>query len=117
MSTTKIKEVQINEVQTMKEIQIARGIDGWFKNQVAKFERSRLGWMAMYITAQSALGSIACMYLLQNNASDIMLITCAIVTMACNSVFIAQGPGKWCLPLFYISIFLNSIFILLNASF
>jgi hypothetical protein len=113
MNTTKIKEAHI-KLQPTKEVQIIKAIEGWFDKQVAKFENTRLGWMAMYITIQSCLGSIACMYLLQNNASDVFLVTCAIITMACNSVFIAQGSGKLCLAVFYASVFLNSFFILFN---
>lgn len=94
--------------------QTAVGVDGWFNRQVEKFEASRFGWMAIYITAQSCLGSIACMYILKNNASDIMLATCAAITMGANAVFIAQGSGKWCLLSFYISILLNLLFIFIN---
>lgn len=90
------------------------GIDGWFNKQAEKFEKSRFGWMAMYMTAQSCLGSIACLYILQNKASDVILVLCAVITMACNAIFIAQGPGKWCLASFYLSIFANSLFILTN---
>lgn len=92
-----------------------RGIDTWFNEQAVKFESARFFWMALFITAQSCLGSAACMFILKNDASDFMLATCATVTMACNSILIAQGPAKWCLTTFYLSIFLNSIFILLNV--
>lgn len=90
------------------------GVDGWFNHQATKFEEARFGWMAIAITIQSCLGSIACMFILQNNASDIMLALCAAITMACNAMFIALAPGKWCLGSFYLSVFLNVIFILLN---
>ncbi|MES2138548.1 MAG: hypothetical protein V4511_02490 [Bacteroidota bacterium] len=86
----------------------------WFSKQAENFEKSRLGWMAIYITAQSCLGSIACMYILKSAGSDIMLFSAAILTMLCNAVLIAQGSGKWCLILFYLSIVFNSIFIILN---
>ncbi len=94
--------------------QSVKGVDGWFNDQVEKFEASRFGWMAIYITAQSCLGSVACMYILKNNASDIMLCICAAITMGCNAVFIAQGSGKLCLLSFYASIIINAVFILLN---
>jgi hypothetical protein len=86
----------------------------WFNRQVEKFEAARFGWMAMFIVIQSCLGSVACMYILKNNASDIMLLTCAIITMASNAVFIAQGSGRLCLAFFYTSLILNTIFLLLN---
>lgn len=94
--------------------QTTAGVDGWFNRQVAKFEAFRFGWMTIYLTAQSCLGAIACMYILKNNASDIMLASCAAVTMGSNAVFIAQGSGKWCLLSFYISVLLNLFFIFTN---
>ena len=86
----------------------------WFSKQAENFEKSRLGWMAIYITVQSCVGSIACMYILKNAAGDGMLFAAAIITMLCNAVLIAQGSGKLCLILFYLSIALNSLFIVLN---
>ncbi|MEO8762175.1 MAG: hypothetical protein ABI388_11645 [Bacteroidia bacterium] len=88
--------------------------NGWFNRQVDGFENARFGWMAMLIIIQSCLGSVACMYVLKNNASDVMLVAGAVVTMASNSVLIAQGSGKLCLSFFYISIVVNAILILLN---
>lgn len=88
--------------------------NGWFNRQVDGFESARFGWMAMLIIIQSCLGSIACMYILKNNGSDVMLVTGAVVTLISNSVLIAQGSGKLCLSLFYISIIVNTIFVLLN---
>ncbi len=89
-------------------------VDGWFTKQVANFERTRFGWMAILITVQTCIGSLACMYIFKNNASDLMLVPCVVITMACNSVFIAQGPARLCLILFYTSIILNLGFIVLN---
>lgn len=89
-------------------------IDGWFKKQVAKFENARFGWMTIYITAQSCLGAIAVMYVLQNNANDILLSISAAITMASNALFIAQAPGKWCLITFYLSVLINALIILFN---
>lgn len=91
-----------------------KGVDTWFNEQAIKFEQTRFGWMAIYITIQSCFGSVACMLILQNNASDFMLASCAAVSMASNAVFIAQGSGKWCLGTFYFSVLLNAIFILVN---
>lgn len=90
------------------------GVDGWFRNQVAKFEQARFGWMTALLTIQSCLAAVACMYILQNNASDIQLASCAALAMGCNAVLIAQGPGKWCLLSFYLSMILNTIFIIIN---
>lgn len=107
-------------MQTIKHSQIGLvgssnvSSNGWFNRQVDQFESARFGWMAMLIIIQSCLGSVACMYILKNNGGDIMLVTGAVVTLACNSVLIAQGSGKLCLSLFYISLIINTVFILLN---
>lgn len=99
-------------MEKRKNNQTAAGVDGWFNRQIEKFESTRLGWMAIYITIQSCLGSIACMHILQSKAGDVTLASCAAVTMGCNAIFIAQGPGKWCLISFYLSVVLNVVFIL-----
>jgi hypothetical protein len=91
-----------------------KGLDIWFNRQVTKFEQTRFGWMAIYITIQSCLGSIAVAYILQNHASDLMLAICAMLTMAANAIFIAQAPGKWCLAIFYLCLIVNSALIFLN---
>lgn len=91
-----------------------KGLDNWLNKQAERFERTRLGWMAIYITIQSCIGSIAVMHLLRTNASDLPLALCAMVTMACNAIFIAQGPPKWCLASFYISIVINITLILIH---
>lgn len=74
-----------------------KGIAIWFNGQVENFEKTRFGWMAIYITVQSCLGSAAAAYILENKASDFMLMACAGITMGCNAIFIAQAPPKWCL--------------------
>lgn len=91
-----------------------KGLDIWFNKVAEKFEETRFGWMALIITLQSCLGSIACMYILQNNATDVQLMLCAAITMACNSIFIAQGPAKWCLTSFFISVLVNAVLIFIN---
>lgn len=86
--------------------------NGWFAKQTLQFEKFRFGMMTIYITAQSCLGSIACMYILQQNTSDIWLMLCAGVTMGSNATFIAQGPAKWCLIALYTSVLTNTLLIL-----
>lgn len=103
------------KTQNPSNAQTAPGIDGWFEKQVLKFENARFFWMAVYLTAQSCLGSIAAGFILQNNANILVLCSCAAITMASNAVFIAQGSGKLCLLTFYSSIILNTIFIILNV--
>jgi hypothetical protein len=86
----------------------------WFARQAEKFETGRFGWMALFITIQTCLGSAACMYILQNEANVVMLSVCTALTMACNAVMIAQGPPKLCLAVFYLSILMNSFFVIYN---
>ena len=86
----------------------------WLSKRAFNFENARFFWMAVYITSQSMLGSVACMYILKNEGSDIMLATSAMITMGCNAILIAQGPSKWCVMSFYISMVLNALFIILN---
>jgi hypothetical protein len=90
------------------------GTLGWFDNQVSLFEKGRFGWMAIYMTAQSCLGSITCMYILHNHGNDFQLAGCAAITMGSNAMFIAQTSGKLCLISFYVSLLLNILFILYN---
>jgi hypothetical protein len=94
--------------------QSQKGIYTWFNEKAIKFEEARFFWMAVYITAQSCLGSVACGYILQNHASTLMLSTCAAITMGANAVLIALGPPKLCLIIVYLSFMLNAIFILIN---
>ncbi|MGZ3921367.1 MAG: hypothetical protein ACXVC7_13795, partial [Bacteroidia bacterium] len=81
----------------------------------AKFEESRFGWMTAYMTIQSCLGAIAAAFILQSHASIIMLALCSMITMGCNAILIAQGPGKWCLFSFYLSIVVNTVLIFLTV--
>lgn len=86
----------------------------WFAKQTQNFEKARFGWMAILITAQSCLGSVACGFILKNDASIVILCVCAAVTMGCNALLIALAPPKVCLIGFYLSMILNTFFILIN---
>jgi hypothetical protein len=112
METMKSAAINVAQAKTPKAQ--PKGVDIWFNKQAKKFEESRFGWMTAYMTIQSCVGSIAAAYLLQNHASDIMLAICAVLTMAANAVFIAQGPAKWCLSIFYMSVVINSSLIFFN---
>lgn len=85
----------------------------WFKKQMEHFERSRFGAMSAMLTAQSCFGSVAAMYSLKNN-NFVMLGICAFATMASNGAFIAQVSAKWCLILFYLSVFANLAVLIAN---
>ncbi len=112
MNTT--KQTQAIVSNTRHQVSSQKGIDTWFNEQAIKFEKARFFWMALYITAQSCLGSVACGFILQNNANEFMLGICAAVTMGSNAVFIALGPPKLCLTVVYLSFIINTIFILIN---
>ncbi|WP_317900059.1 hypothetical protein [Aurantibacillus circumpalustris] len=90
------------------------GTLNWFDKQAINFENARFGWMAILITAQSCLGSVACGFILKNNANIIFLCTCAAITMGCNALLIALAPPKVSLISVYLSVILNALFILFN---
>lgn len=87
----------------------------WFEKQAAIFEKGRFGLMALFITLESCVGSVAAMYLLENDASIWMLITCAVVTMGANALLIAQASAKTCVAAIYANILINTALILLNV--
>lgn len=86
----------------------------WFHKQQVAFDETRYGHMVIFLTLQSCVGSIACMYTLQNTGSDIMLILAAAITMWSNAMFIAQSKAKWSLIVFYASLIINTAIILIN---
>ena len=78
---------------------------------ITNFEENRFGAMALMITFQSCYGSIAAMYTLKQN-SILLLFICSCITMASNATFISQSPGKWCIGVFIISVFINSLILI-----
>ena len=99
----KTEQTAVNQVES------ASFLSSWFSRQDALFNEYRFGMMAIFLTLQSCLGSVACMYILQSNASDLLLIGCASITMASNAAFIAMAPTRWCLAMFYLSLVFNTI--------
>lgn len=85
----------------------------WFNNQAAKFEENRYGAMAIMLTFQSCLGSVAAMFSLKLD-SYVLLAFCAMFTMGANAALIALAPPKWCLSAFYSSVIISAIIILIN---
>ncbi len=85
-----------------------------FAEQVRGFEQARFGWMAIMLTLQSCVGAIACMMIQLNGGSVIALSVCAAVTMGSNAMFIALASGRVCLIAFYLSLAVNTAFILTN---
>ncbi len=87
----------------------------WAATQAQKFEDARFGMMCMYIIIQSCIASIAAMFVLQNHAHIALLSTTAALAMGTNALFIAQGKAKLCLGAFYISVIVNTLFIIFNV--
>ncbi len=85
----------------------------WFNNQAAKFEESRYGAMAIMLTFQSCLGSVAAMFAVKQD-SYLLLSFCAVFTMGANAALIALAPPKWCLTAFYSSVIISSLVILIS---
>lgn len=87
----------------------------WFQKQKIAFDETRYGHMVIFLTLQSCIGSIACMYNLENHGSDFLLIIAAAMTMWSNAMFIAQAKAKWSLIVFYASVIINGTIILISV--
>lgn len=85
----------------------------WFDRQAIKFEEKRFFQMTIFMTAQSCWGSIAAMLTLKHDNYFLLAIVAAL-TMSANSAFIAQSPPKWCLSIFYGSVFVNLLIIIFS---
>lgn len=90
-------------------------ITRWFHKQEADFDRTRYGHMVLLLTFQSCLGSVACMYNLQNVDSLFLLIVSATITMWSNAMFIAQSQAKWSLLVFYASVIINTAILIFSV--
>jgi hypothetical protein len=110
-STTQQSRVVSRQIEAQA---AAENRTSWFTIQAQKFEEGRFAWMAFMITFQTCLGSIACLHILQNDFSTVMLSATTGVTMAANAVMIAQGSAKVCLAAFYISTIINLSLIIYN---
>ena len=84
---------------------------GWLIKQEENFEKNRFGAMTIMITFQSCLGSVAAMLCMQNDLWVLVSIV-AVLTMASNSMFIAQSEPKLCILTFYLSVIFNAVVVL-----
>lgn len=103
--------------QTLQAAEVASPSSGslnWFNRMAVQYDKSRYGAMAIMMTAQSCLGSVACLYILRGDAGTAMLTTGVMATMMSNSLFIAQSPAKWTIAGFIASIVINTALIGLN---
>lgn len=64
-----------------------------------KAEQSRLGYLAIIVTAQSLIGFVAICYIseLPGEFETVLLSSVAATTMAANALLIAQAPMKYVL--------------------
>lgn len=85
----------------------------FFILQAQRFEESRFAAMAILITLQSCLASIAAMFSLQTE-NTVFLSLAAMTTMGSNALFIAQASAKACIIAFYLCILVNGLIILTN---
>lgn len=83
-----------------------------FNQQVEQFEGASYGMMGFYLTLQSCLGGIACMFLLMSYVPVWVMMPCAMVTMLCNALLISQASNKWSVFLFDLSIIINTFYII-----
>lgn len=84
------------------------------ERQIEWYDTNRFGLMTVFITAQSCLGGIAAMYILQGGASNLLLSICSMVTMGANAMMIAQASAKACLLTVYGAIMVNLVLIALE---
>ncbi|MBL4709288.1 MAG: hypothetical protein JKY48_12705 [Flavobacteriales bacterium] len=97
METTNVKTAHLN----------------WFDRQIANFEESRFGAMAVMLAIQTCWGSIAA-GLSYTNDTIYLLAICSVFTMLNNTVLIAQGPAKWCVSIFTLATLANTAVILIE---
>lgn len=83
----------------------------WLDKQAVNFEKSRFGAMSAMMIIQSCLASIAAGLVLSLETVVPLVIT-TLTAMGSNAIFIAQGPAKWCIIGFIVSIIANLIIIL-----
>lgn len=78
-------------------------------------EFSYFALISFTITLGSIFGGAMLMFTFEYNAPLWEPITGMILSLANNVVAIAQGPVKWILPLFVLTILANGVLILVNA--
>lgn len=83
----------------------------WFENQIEFYTENPFGAMAMLITLQSCVGSVAAALSLEKDHLE-PLVLCAVITMMANAVCIAQAPARLCIWSLYISVIVNFLIIL-----
>lgn len=90
------------------------GISALLERQIPMFEKNRFGVMALMLTAQSCIGGVAAMFIMQNGMNVVELCIISMLTMGANAVMIAQANAKTCLAAFYFTTIISTIFIVWN---
>ncbi|SNZ00872.1 hypothetical protein [Flagellimonas pacifica] len=84
---------------------------------LSEFEKNMSGYAAIFIIAQSCLGSVAALYILIGGVSPLQMFQLFLVTIACmgfNAAVLSQQKPKVVFNLFIGSILLSTIVLVLN---
>ncbi|MCL6268110.1 hypothetical protein [Flagellimonas myxillae] len=82
-----------------------------------EFEKDATGYSAIFIIAQSCLGSVAAMYVLINGVDVWQMTQLFLVTIACmgfNAAVLSQQKPKSILNLFILSLLVSTAVLVLN---
>lgn len=83
-----------------------------------EFKNGERGYGTIFIIIQSCLGSIAAMYILMNGTSIFQMVQLFFVTIVCmvfNVSILAQLKSKIIFDIFFISIILSLLVLVLNT--
>ena len=90
-----------------------------YKTLYKDFESLYIGYSAVAIILSSCLGSAAAMVVLMNGhdlTQMIQLFLIVVVCMGYNATVLAQMRPKWVFNALVLSLFVNSILLLLNVA-
>lgn len=93
------------------------GIMELYHKGLFEFEKNMSGYAAIFIIAQSCLGSVAALYILVNGVSPLQMFQLFLITIACmgfNAAVLSQQKPKVVFNLFIVSIVLSTIVLILN---
>ncbi len=85
----------------------------WIAKQEEAFDKYRFGAMTLMITLQSCVGGVAAYLSIIHDLWSLVGIS-AFLSMGSNALFIAQSKAKLCLVGFYLSMIVNTLFIIIG---
>jgi hypothetical protein len=88
-----------------------------YRKGLFEFKKNMSGYAAIFIIAQSCLGSVAALYILVNGVAPLQMFQLFLITIACmgfNAAVLAQQKPKVVFNLFIISILLSTAVLILN---